>query len=266
MVFDSRLEQLCECFGIQKPDDWCNVRVADIRKIHGVGDGLINHLRLHLASRGLTLLNDGAPEKWQELLSRSSVNTKADFKPKVTPFQIIIDVQEKQPFTFSGIQSDSTDGKRVPVHVLTETKALGPSHGDYSLVGFEDEVSIERKSLHDALSTFLSHGERRERFEKTLEHLANTPYAAVVIECSIGTLIANVKSRGARSEDVLGRTLHRQILAWAEDYRVPFHFFDDRRLAEVSTFHILRRAWKKLVEIRTEDREESTVDRIHNFL
>ena len=106
-------------------------------------------------------------------------------------------------------------------------------------------VLIERKSLDDAHGAFLGWGRRRERFELELENLASFDCAAVVVECSFATLISGAPSRGKKTRGENAKILHRQILAWQQDYRVPWHFCDDRRLAEITAFRILERFWKK---------------------
>ena len=42
--------------------------------------------------------------------------------------------------------------------------------------------------------------------------------------------------------------LHRSIIAWAQDYRVPFFFAGSRRTAEVTTFRFFERYWRKQQE------------------
>jgi hypothetical protein len=65
-------------------------------------------------------------------------------------------------------------------------------------------------------------------------------------------MIAGVEAYGSRSKANLQKTLHRQVLAWEQDFRVPFVFCDSRRLAEMTTLAILQRhyrhATKKLVD------------------
>lgn len=265
MVLDSKLEKLREKFQIRQAEDWCFIRVSQVMETDGIGPQTLEQLRLYLASRGLTLMNDGTPNEWLELIGSKQVEKKSEFKPIICDFRIAVDVQEKIPFTFEGI-TDIRDGVAVPIHVPTTVMSLGPHNGDYSIEEFPDLVSVERKSTDDALGTFLSHGERRERWEKTLSSLAEFPFAAIIIECTFGTLIASAKSRGARSETALRRELHRQLLAWQQDYRIPFIFCDDRRLAEVSAFHVIRRAWRKLVLKQKRDREVVDVDAVHDSI
>lgn len=245
MALDHLIRIAAEHFGIQKPDDWCAIRPEWIRQLDGCGPATVDHLRIYLAARGLTLRNDATPEYWQRNLSAARIGgqvSKSD-QAITNPFTILIDVQEKQPFTFQGMLADAAENRR-PLLVPTKYHSLGPSHGDYSIEGFERCVHIERKSMADAHGTFLSHGDRRDRWEATLEFLASIQCAAVVVECTIGQLIANVEARGKRSKGTLAKTIHRQVIAWAEDYRIPFHFCDDRRLAEITTFSILRRFYR----------------------
>lgn len=242
MALDHLIRKAREHFGIVRPEDWQHVRPEFVRAVPGCGPATLNHVRIYLAARGLTLKDDATPEFWQRNLSAARIGGQVSSvdTAETEAFTVLIDSQEKQPWTFQGFQQN---GK--PLIVPYKFQSLGPSHGDYSISGLERCVHIERKSMEDAHGTFLSHGERRDRWEATLEFLAEIPYAAIVVECTLGQLIAGVQARGARPAVVLRKTIHRQVLAWAEDWRIPFHFCDHRRLAEATALSILRRAWKR---------------------
>ena len=77
---------------------------------------------------------------------------------------IAVDTREQKPYRF----------ERFEVKTLPT--------GDYSIVGLEDRVAIERKTKSDAYSTI---GRGRARFESELERLARLSYAAIVIESSL---------------------------------------------------------------------------------
>jgi hypothetical protein len=47
--------------------------------------------------------------------------------------------------------------------------------------------------------------------------------------------------------------LHRSLIAFQQDYRVPWIFSDSRRMAEIDAFRWLERWWKKQ---REHDKEE----------
>lgn len=244
MVLDSKFQLLKDHFGVSRPEDWQSVRPEWVLGIDGVGPVTLDHLRIYLAARGLTLANDQTPEYWQANLAAAKVGQTLgwDDTAKVTPFTVLIDAQEKQPFTFKGMLADGTD---APLIVQTEWKSLGESWGDYSLAGYEGRCHVERKSADDAAGTILGWGDRRERFERELERLAGIDCAAVVVECTLATLLGQVPARGKKSIDENRKILFRQVLAWLQDYRVPWLFCDSRRMAEVATFRILDRYWRK---------------------
>ena len=69
--------------------------------------------------------------------------------------------------------------------------------------------------------------------------------AAVVLECSFEELIATAPQHGKRTASENAKTLFRQVLAWQQDYRAPWMFAGNRQLAELATFRILERYWRK---------------------
>jgi DNA excision repair protein ERCC-4 len=73
--------------------------------------------------------------------------------------KILIDTREQLPFTFTAYD------------VAPEPAALPV--GDYSLPGFQDRASIERKSLEDLIGCLM--GSNRERFEREL-YKARQPF------------------------------------------------------------------------------------------
>lgn len=259
MVLDSRVAILQKKFAIEQVKDWEQITTAEILATPEIGEVTLNHLRLHLASHGITLKNDQTPEFWQSHLYDTKLGTLQVSKQDrsiVCPFTIVIDTQEKFPFQFRGITSDR---EKRPILVPTVIETLGPTHGDYTMRGFEGECHIERKSTKDAIGTILGWGERRERFEKTLEFLSGLWVGAVIIECSYGELINSVESYGKKTIEENRRILHRQVMAWMCDFTVPWFFCDDRRFAEVHAFRLMQRCWAKKIEMqKREEKKEKT--------
>ena len=243
MVLDAKIARLREHFGIQQPEDWQGVMPEWVLAVPEVGPQTLNHLRLHLAARGLTLRNDQTPAFWQQHLSSDKLGTShldGTDAAVVCPFTVLVDSQEKNPFTFAGIRADARQQNR-PMIVPTEWRSLGPTHGDYSIAGMEHEVHIERKSREDCQGTLLGWGERRERFERTLKFLAEIPSSLVIVECTEGELYRTAPSRGKKSARENAKILMRSIGAYQDDFRVPWRFADTRRLAEIVTFRWLER-------------------------
>lgn len=247
-MFDSKMELLRFHFGIKKLEDWQEVLPASILSVDGVGPQTLNQIRLHLAGKGLTLRDDETPAYWQSHLFESRIGTvqlSDEDRSAVCPFTILVDSQEKHPFTFQGITADAADGKR-PLIVGTKVESLGPSHGDYSIAELNPgDCHIERKSIDDAIGTILGWGDRRDRFQNTLSFLASCSVGVVIVEGSFGSVIASVKETRGKTKQENQKILHRQVIAWQTDYPVPWIFCDTRRMAELTTFQVMRRRYSK---------------------
>lgn len=261
MVLDTKIQQVKEHFGCSELDDWRQIAPSWIVQLEGIGPATLDQIRLMLAVRGVTLLNDRTPDYWKEKLGhvRAGSVMADDEIAVVCPFTVIVDSAEQAPFAFERIAAHKRDWTadvkwrisqelltpdKVVLSVPTQRKSLGESRGDYSLVGYEGRAHIERKSVEDAQGTILGYAERHERFIRELEFLASIECKAVVIEGSLGQVLATVTARGKRSVDDNRRSLYGQVLAWQQDYAVPWIFCDSRRLAEVTTFRILERYWR----------------------
>lgn len=98
----------------------------------------------------------------QFLPARRTLNRLADLRPVV-----IIDTREQTPLTFPTMESK--------VATLTT--------GDYSFVGGEDIVAIERKSIPDLVACCM--GQNRKRFFEELKRMRGFPFRRLLI---VGTL------------------------------------------------------------------------------
>ncbi len=192
---------------------------------------------------------------------RANVGRSTD--PLLNPFTIIIDTAEQTPFTFQNIHADADRHNRVLVvspgiNLLRSCLGRHPhSLGDYSIEGYVGRVHVERKSMADAHGTILgfsgsgsaalTDATRRGRFEQELANLSNVECAAVVVECSFGELLERAPEfdQGKKTAKLNRKILARSVIAWQQDYAVPFIFCDDRRSAEVVTFRWLERFFEK---------------------
>lgn len=145
---------------------------------------------------------------------------------------VVIDTREQLPFDFAGMTCDQADGGG-PLTIPTCVNTL--TSGDYSILGYETRVAVERKSLADLYSTL---GQGRDRFERELERLAGYDFAAVVIEATW----PEVCSDPPPHTQLPPKTVFRSVLAWSVRYpRVHWFPCGVRRLAEVTTFRLLER-------------------------
>lgn len=245
MALEHLIAKARDHFNIKRPEEWCKIRPDWIRKVEGVGPKTLDQVRIYLAMRGLTLLDDATPEFWQRNLQTATIGGQISLvdTSATEAFTVLIDSQEKHPWAFQGFMA----GDR-PLIVPIKWQSLGPSHGDYSVAGCETFVHIERKSINDALGTFLSHGDRRDRWERTLQFLAEIPYGHVIIEGTFGQCMTAIKSRGKRSDRALRSEFAGSVLSWMDTYCIPFHFYDSRRIAERLAHRILKRGWRFATE------------------
>jgi len=265
MVLDSRIAKARDYLGLMTAEDFCSVEPHEILAVPDVGGVTLDHIRIYLSARNLTLKNDRTPEYWQQNLSAAKIGTQlgdddeGDDKAIVTPFTILIDSAEQQPFAFLGLHGDA-DEQRRPLIVKTEWRSLGRSPdslGDYSVDGFVGRCHVERKSLEDCQGTILGFNDgRRERFERELQNLAEIESPMVVVEATFQTVIQQVNGHGKKPAKDKAKILSRSILAYIQDYRVPFLFCDGRRLAEVATFRFLERFYRKNCQ------EEKEIERL----
>lgn len=150
----------------------------------------------------------------------------------LAPYTVIVDSREQSPFHFTGYRSDARQSYR-PLVIPVEIAAL--ASGDYSLLGFENRVAVERKSLQDAYSTF---AQNRERFERELDRLNALEFAGVVIEASWPAIIHRPPERSK----FLPKCFFRSVIAWQVRYpKVHWWAAETRSFAERVTLRWLER-------------------------
>ena len=74
MVLDKKIQEAAAHFGVTAPEDWTEVPVSWLRQVPNVGPVTIDHLRIYLAARGLTLKDDATPEFWQKIIQINGRN------------------------------------------------------------------------------------------------------------------------------------------------------------------------------------------------
>lgn len=117
---------------------------------------------------------------------------------------IVIDTREQEPYVF---EACATVRKSLPA-------------GDYSLVGLEEQVAIERKSLQDLVNTIIR---SRTRFYRELRVLASYEAACVVVEAGLVDLIQRRYRSDAHPNALIGT-----IMTIIQDFGVPVYFCSDR--------------------------------------
>lgn len=158
-------------------------------------------------------------------------SSSSDFK--LCDFTVAVDTREQHPWSFLGFKCDSPHAGRDLI-IPTCQKAL--KTGDYSIIGMEDEIAIERKSLQDLYSTL---GQSRDRFIRELERMKEMEFAALVIEAD-WTVVCNCPPEHSKLHP---KTVFRSLIAFAQRYKVHVYPCKTRHLAERVAFRILQRYW-----------------------
>lgn len=160
------------------------------------------------------------------------------------PFVIAIDTREQAPFTFDRLRADVREGGAA-LNVQTERRSF--LSGDYSIKDHENEIAIERKSLSDL---FGSIGKEHKRFKREIIRLSAMRYAAVVAEADWAEILA----APPKFTQLPPKIVYRTILAWQLEFpSVHWWLCPGRNFAEITTFRLLERFWKRKAKKQSSD-------------
>lgn len=141
--------------------------------------------------------------------------------------KILVDSREKLPFTFAGYEV-------VP-------EVVGLPVGDYSLPVFQDQVSIERKSIEDLIMCLM--GSTRDRFERELARARHYGLFVVAIEGSLADV-----SNGRYRSEMRPQAALQSILTFQVRHRVAFMWCGSRSGAEYVTHGLLSKFLREIGE------------------
>ncbi len=135
--------------------------------------------------------------------------------------------------------------EQAPLDLLLPTVEGKLQTGDYSLVGLDTRIRIERKSIQDLVMCV---GRERERFDRCIERLRGFELAVLVIEGTEG-VIEMKQYRGETSPDAVLGSVHAWRakginIDWAGDrQRAAVHIsrtlfsFAREKYRELGAFH-----------------------------
>lgn len=113
--------------------------------------------------------------------------------------------------------------------------------GDYSIVGLEHVVRLERKSLSDLLGCV---GTERERFDREVQRLLSYPTRAIIVEATWADM-----ERGEWRSKITPQAAIGSVLGWIAA-GVPVVLAGDRQHAQTYAARLLfitaRRRWREL--------------------
>jgi len=127
--------------------------------------------------------------------------------------------------------------------------------GDYSIIGMERVVCVERKSFADFYSCLTEPRQRngtvkhgRERFENDLHRMSQCRYPLVVIEATMSDLLRRftyVASGGVEKQSQLDPLVAQNSwLSWQARYRIPMPLCGERSAASRMTLQHLDLVWR----------------------
>lgn len=139
---------------------------------------------------------------------------------------ILTDTREQAPYLFTGYEVQ-VEPATLPV-------------GDYSIPGFMDRVSIERKSLDDLIGCLTT---GRDRFEKELRRARSYGFFAVVVEGSLSDIY-----QGMYTSNMAPQSALQSILAFTIRYGTNFIWAENRQGGEYVTHGLLSKYLREIGE------------------
>lgn len=141
--------------------------------------------------------------------------------------RIVVAKNEQQPLTFR--QPDMED-------VLAEPATLRT--GDYSILGYEDRIAVERKHSLDEICSNIGKG--RVRFEKELERAKNFDRFYLLIEGNPADLLLG----GWERSQLPTKSAFGSIAAWDMKNNLRYACCSSRIVAEMMIVHWFRKYLK----------------------
>jgi ERCC4-type nuclease len=130
--------------------------------------------------------------------------------PKPT---VIVDTREQNPFSFARFRGWFAG---------VEHKAL--KVGDYSVVGLEDDCTVERKDLPDLITSFTSN---RAVFVKRLRAMAHYPHRLLVVTASLSEIKSPYPHTGTNPNKIT-----QSLIATLVGAGVPFLCVENHHMGE----------------------------------
>ena len=113
-----------------------------------------------------------------------------------------------------------TDSREQNKLWTTNTEVKKLDAGDYSIVGYENEFVIERKSISDLVGTLTT---GHKRFNAEIERSKKLKYFAIIIEGTINDVM-----KGIRYSKTPGYVVSSILFTIHMKYNIPVFFCRDR--------------------------------------
>lgn len=151
---------------------------------------------------------------------------------------IICDTREQNSLSFRGFRG-------------VETVRSGLKTGDYSVLGYEDQITFERKSVQDLVGTLIS---GHQRFLKEMERMQTFKAKYILVEHTPAVLFRYCMKHGWEKKF---NTIIQSLLAYAHHYQVRVRFCKDR---EDMANYIVKKAKEFVKKEKGDDIEDKSRD------
>jgi ERCC4-type nuclease len=146
------------------------------------------------------------------------------------PFTIIIDTREQIPWEFG----------------FHDTAKQKLDTGDYSILGFENIIAIERKKSVSELATNLS----ENRFKDVLERLSKIKHPYMVFEFSLDEVYnfpvgSDIPKRMWDKLKISGNYIIKRLIEIQLQYNIQVIFCDDPSNAEKFSVSLMKRIYER---------------------
>jgi ERCC4-type nuclease len=155
---------------------------------------------------------------------------------KAKPFIIIKDTREQEGYSFEPSSSRYHTCKGMVTQKLDT--------GDYSIVGLEDKLCIERKASVVEFANNIGHDQAR--FMREIERMEKIPHRYMVFEFSLSDLMNFPEGSGIPESDwgklkVTNRFMLKMIMEFQMKHGIHVMFCDSKKNAKWAVLSLIKR-------------------------
>ena len=155
---------------------------------------------------------------------------------KSKPYTIIKDTREQEGYTF-----ESSSSRYHTCDGMVDQKL---DTGDYSILGMEDKLCIERKASVVELANNVGHDQTR--FLKEIERMKSFPYKFLILEFSLSDLMDYPNGTNIPEDDwsklkVTNKFMLKMIMEFQLYHDIHVIFCDSKKNAKWAVLSIIKR-------------------------
>lgn len=136
---------------------------------------------------------------------------------------------QADPFTLNSIVLIQDSREQTGYKDLFHNRCIieGLNVGDYSAVGLQDRIVVERKSMSDLVGSLTA---GRKRFEEEFRRARSLDFFAVIVEGSLSEVL-----EGRYRSTALPEAIFQSVMSWTVRYGRAFIFCETREIGAKTT-------------------------------